>query len=272
MRIKYRPHLTEVCGLARLAHNLSDGLEATQGVRRKGQTAITDAIPTWQAAQDIYQHMRARGKIKPTKWYTNQEQRYYAEAVGVHGKGCQLKEQYEQWSDVHTIHLATRQGYGGAMLEGLLSQGHTPKLGYFAPGSVANLKDVACEDLLGWVMYVAERMHFLSRIPTDEEGHRCPAGNQQAAWQAFLEADLHYHSLEVPAVVPGLDKEEREVLQKGLKRIRDIDQEKLNCMRALIRKAYTVTDKTLQHEEMDALTTWVDRILDPSKGYSEAHT
>ena len=174
-------------------------------MRRKGQAAITDAIPTWQAAQDAYQVMRESGQIKPTKWYTNQEQRHYAEAVGVHGRGCTLTEQYERWSDVHTIHLATRQGYGGSTIEGLLSKGHTPKMGYFAPGSVANLKDVACDDLMGWVMHVAERMHFLNGLPTNEEGHRCPVGNQ-VTWQGLLEADLHYHSLEVPTQIPGLDR------------------------------------------------------------------
>ena len=85
-------------------------------------------------------------------------------------------EQYEQWSDWHTIHLATRQGFGNNTLGGFHSKGHTPKMGDFAPGSVANLKDVTCDDLLGWVMHVAERLHFLGRIPMDEEGRRCPTG------------------------------------------------------------------------------------------------
>ena len=156
-------------------------------------------------------------------------------------------------------------------MEGLLSKGHTPKMGYFAPGSVANLKDVACDDLMGWVMHVAERMHFLSRLPTNEEGHRCPVGNQ-VTWQGLLDADLHYHSLEVPTQIPGLDREERQVLQTGLKRIRDVDKETLNGLRTIIRKACKCTDKALHGEGMDALTNWVDRILDPTKGYSEAHS
>ena len=42
MRGKYRPHLTKVCGLARLPHNLSEGLEQMQAVRKKGTLALAN--------------------------------------------------------------------------------------------------------------------------------------------------------------------------------------------------------------------------------------
>ena len=60
MKVKYRPHLTKVCGLARTAHNLADGLEPTQGVKRKGAAAIGNKMPTLQEAQEIYDRMKER--------------------------------------------------------------------------------------------------------------------------------------------------------------------------------------------------------------------
>ena len=153
----------------------------------------------------------------------------------------------------------------------ICGKGHTPKIGYFAPGSAATLQDVTCDGLLGWVMHAAERLHFLGRIPMDEEGRRCPTGGQ-VAWQGLLEADLRLQSLGVPEVIPGLAHDERNAFKRGLEIIHQTDREALLGLRALISKANKCTNKAIQGEELDALANWVDRILDQTRGYTEAHT
>ena len=55
-------------------------------------------------------------------------------------------EAYERWSDTHTLHLATRQGFAGPYAESLMGKGHTPTLGYFAPGSATTHMDLTRED------------------------------------------------------------------------------------------------------------------------------
>ena len=59
----------------------------------------------------------------------NKEQRQYACAVGAQEGGGALMEMYEKWSDIYTLHLATRQGYHCRQAEAVLGKGHTPKLG-----------------------------------------------------------------------------------------------------------------------------------------------
>ena len=43
-------------------------------------------------------------------------------------------------------------------------------------------------------------------------------------------------------------------------------------VRELARKSYAKANKSVQEKEVDDLTNWIGRILDPSKGYTEAHT
>ena len=110
MKVKYRPHLTKVQGLSKVRVNLSEGLEPGSGTRRKGQLALPDAIPTWAEAEAQYAEARLNGRIQDAKPYMNQEQRQYVKAIGGdHGKA--LMQAYEKWSDMHTLHLAARQGY-----------------------------------------------------------------------------------------------------------------------------------------------------------------
>ena len=47
MKVRYRPHLAGVCGLARTTHNFAEGLEAVEGRMRKGIAAITQPQPMW---------------------------------------------------------------------------------------------------------------------------------------------------------------------------------------------------------------------------------
>ena len=73
MKVLYRPHLTKVCGLSRVTHNLAEGLEAGEGVRKKGQSALVDAAPMWEEAQQQYEDAKERVRIKPTRKYMNEE-------------------------------------------------------------------------------------------------------------------------------------------------------------------------------------------------------
>ena len=181
-------------------------------------------------------------------------------------------QMYERWSDTHALHLATRQGYEGIEAEAMLGKGHTPKLGYFAPGSAATHLDLTREDYLGWIMHTGQRLHFLSRIPTDEAGCRSPVGRQQTSWMGMLEADLFLQSATIPPRIEGLADEEYRQLRQGLKDIATTNRTDLFALRGLTRKAYTKADHTIKEQEQGDLTNWIDRILDPSRGYSEAHT
>ena len=82
-------------------------------------------------------------------------------------------------------------------------------------------------------MLVAERLHFLGRVQTDDQGCRCPTGGQ-VAWQGLLEADLKLQSLGVPREIPGLDTDERNALKRGLEIIHQTDRKALLGLRALI--------------------------------------
>ena len=103
--------------------------------------------------------------------------------------GAPLTDLYEELSDIHAFHLATRQVFKGKEAEKVLGKGHTPKMGYFAPGSGTTLEGLTREDYLGWVMHTARRLHYLGRISVDDQGTRNSVG-RQAAWGGVLEADL----------------------------------------------------------------------------------
>ena len=152
-----------------------------------------------------------------------------------------------------------------------MGKGHTPKIGYFAPGSGATLLDLTREDYLGWVMHTAQRLHYLGRVPVDEQGIRNPGG-RQATWMGMMEADLFYQSAVMPPSITGLSTTEYESLKQGLKNIKEVRRDDLLQLRALARKSYVNANRSVQEKEVDDLTNWIDRILDPSHGYSEAHT
>ena len=236
MKVKYRPHLTKACGLVKVGHNLADGLENVAGVRRRGTPALVDAYPTWSEALALYDSAKDQGRIKSTRWYMNIEQRQYACAVGANEGGGALMEIYEKWSDVHTLHLATRQGYQGRQAEAVLGKGHTPKVGYFAPGSAATLANLTRGEYLGWIMHTAERLHFLGRMPTNDAGQRQPVG-RQASWAGLLEADLYLQAVTIPKSIRGLSTEEYSQFKDGLKHDKDTDRESLLALRALGRKS-----------------------------------
>ena len=117
----------------------------------------------------------------------------------------------------------------------------------------------------------AQRLHYLGRLLVDEQGIRKPVG-RQASWMGMLEADLVLQSVTMPASIVGLSAQEYESLKGGLKRIRELRREELLTLRALARKSYTNVNKSIQDKEVDDLTNWIDRILDPSRGYCEAQT
>ena len=200
----------------------------------------------------------------------NEQQRQYIEAING-TRGERLMYDYERWSDKHTLHLAARQGMSNCDAIGVLGKGHTPKLGYFAPGSASTHQDLTREDYLGWIMHTGQRLHFLSRIPCDEGGRRCPTGRQQTSWMKMLEADLFLQSVTIPPKIEGLAAGEYDQLKIGLKDIGQSSKTGLNELRGLARKAYTKAGHTIKEQEQDDLTNWIDRILDPEKGYTEAH-
>ena len=197
MQVKYRPHLTKVKGLVRVRQNLAEGLELGSGTRRKGQVAITDVLPTWAQAERQYAEAARNGKLFSTIPYMNMQQRQYVEATNcVHGEA--LTKEYEKWSDTHALHLAARQGMDCTEALGVIGKGHTPKLGYFAPGSACPHQDLTWEDYLGWIMHTGQRLHVLSRMPCDEHGQRSPSGRQQTTWMKMLEADLALQAVTIP--------------------------------------------------------------------------
>ena len=270
MKVKYRPHLTKVKGLTKVKVNLAEGLEASEGTRRKGPLTLLDAIPTWQDAEAQYAAGVENLTIRGTKPYMNQEQAQYVEAVGG-ARGQSLMQAYAKWSDTHTLHLAARQGYTGGEALKLLGKGHTPVIRYSAPGRAATHKDLTREDALGWVMHTGQRLHYLSRIPVDTQGYRTPTGRQQTSWMHNLEADLALQGVTIPQKLEGLSEADRLMLSSGLRSIASANRDSVNELRATTRKAYTKADKALKEQEQDDLTNWIDRILDPDKGYTEAH-
>ena len=120
-------------------------------------------------------------------------------------------------------------------------------------------------------MLFDSRLHFLGRIPVDEQGIRVPQG-RQATWARMLEVDLYYQSVVMPSAITGLSDEEYGIFKQGLKHIATTNKTQLLKLKELARKSYVKANKSVQEKEVDDLTNWIDRILDPSKGYTEAHT
>ena len=83
-------------------------------------------------------------------------------------------------------------------------------------------------------MHTAQRLHFLGRIPVDEQSKRAPVG-RQATWAGMLEADLHLQAVSIPSSIVGLSAEEYTTFKEGLKGIQDVDRGNLLKLRALAR-------------------------------------
>ena len=96
-------------------------------------------------------------------------------------------------------------------------------------------------------------------------------GRQQTTWMKNLEADLILQGVSVPHKIEGLSDAERLTLSNGLRNIATAEREAVNALRASARKAYTRADHAMKEQEHDDLTNWIDRILDPARGYTEAH-
>ena len=85
-------------------------------------------------------------------------------------------------------------------------------------------------------MHTAQRLNFLGRIATDEQGQRHPAG-KQAIWAGMLEADLRLQAVTIPKEIIGLSAEEYALFREGLEHIQKNDREALLKLRAIARKA-----------------------------------
>ena len=68
---------------------------------------------------------------KPTAAYINDEQGYYGETIGSGIISRRMTEMYARWSETHTLHFATRQGFGKKSAYALTGKGHTARLGYY---------------------------------------------------------------------------------------------------------------------------------------------
>ena len=79
-------------------------------------------------------------------------------------------------------------------------------------------------------------------------------------------------SATAPQKIVGLSDAEYAQLQQGLKSIATTSKTDLLGLRALARKGYKNADTAIKEKDEDDLTNWIDRILDPAKGYTEAHT
>ena len=78
-------------------------------------------------------------------------------------------------------------------------------------------------------------------------------------------------SVTIPPKIEGMATGEYDQLKAGLRDISQCNKPLLTELRALARKAYTKADHTIKAQEQDDLTNWIDKILDPEKGYTEAH-